>query len=362
MAANKTNRAVVIKAKGEAEVTEVSVPKLRDEYMLVRTTAVAINPTDWKHVDGFGGPTLGARIGCDYAGVVLEVGPKVIKNFKKGDRVCGLAHGGNSSQTEDGAFANIIVVKGDLQIKIPDGMSDTDAATLGVAITTVGQGLYQALKLPLPTQPAVEPFPVLIYGGSTAMGVMGIQFAKLSGCTVVVTCSPHNFEYVRSLGADAVFDYRAPDCAARIRKATGGYLRYAWDCIASAESARICAAALADDSEGAVYRSLLIVDTKVLHEVNPGIDNGATISYTVFGEPFTKEPFAEGCMRWEASTEDLKFGEMFWELSRELLTEGKVKAIRTIVNQGGSGLEGVLQGLDDLRGGKVSGGKLVYAI
>ncbi len=45
--------------------------------------------------------------------------------------------------------------------------------------TTVGQALYQSLKLPLPTQPARHPFPLLIYGGSTATGTLAIQFAKL---------------------------------------------------------------------------------------------------------------------------------------------------------------------------------------
>lgn len=34
------------------------------------------------------------QIGCDYAGIVEEVGSKVTKGFKKGDKVCGFAHGG----------------------------------------------------------------------------------------------------------------------------------------------------------------------------------------------------------------------------------------------------------------------------
>lgn len=80
---------------------------------------------------------------------------------------------------EDGAFANYITAKGDVQIKIPDNVSSIDAATLGVGIFTVGQALYQSLGLPLPTEAAKEPFPVLIYGGSTATGTLAIQFAKL---------------------------------------------------------------------------------------------------------------------------------------------------------------------------------------
>ena len=45
--------------------------------------------------------------------------------------------------------------------------------------TTVGQALYQSLKLPLPMQPSEHPLPLLIYGGSTATGTLAVQFAKL---------------------------------------------------------------------------------------------------------------------------------------------------------------------------------------
>ncbi len=124
-------------------------------------------------------PTPNALSGCDYAGTVEEVGPKVKKPFKKGDRICGLCHGANLLQHEDGAFAEYIVAKGDIQIRIPPEITFEEAATLGVGITTVGQSLYQSLQLPLPTAPAKDGFPVLIYGGSTATGTLAIQFAKL---------------------------------------------------------------------------------------------------------------------------------------------------------------------------------------
>ena len=90
-----SNHAIVIKQAGEAEIREVTVPKLRDDYINVKVHAVALNPTDWKHVDYLASP--GARVGCDYAGVVVEVGRNVIKNFKKGDRVSGFCHGSNAS-------------------------------------------------------------------------------------------------------------------------------------------------------------------------------------------------------------------------------------------------------------------------
>ncbi len=174
----KTQKAITIHgAKDARVVSDRPIPTLRSDYILVKTIAVALNPTDWKHIDKL--PAVGALVGCDYSGTVEEVGKDVTKPFKKGDRIAGFAHGANAVQHEDGTFAEYIVVKGDPQIHTPDNISDEEAATLGVGITTVGQGLYQSLKLPLPTQPAKEKFPVLVYGGSTATGSLAIQYAKL---------------------------------------------------------------------------------------------------------------------------------------------------------------------------------------
>lgn len=114
------------------------------------------------------------------------------KSFKKGDRIAGFAHGGNAVYHEDGAFSNYITAKGDVQYKIPDNLSFEEAATLGVGTITVGQALYHFAQLPMPADvkgTEKEKSPVLIYGGSTATGSLAIQFAKLSGATVVTTCS-----------------------------------------------------------------------------------------------------------------------------------------------------------------------------
>jgi NADPH:quinone reductase-like Zn-dependent oxidoreductase len=168
-------KALKVQSPGHAAVvSDAKIPSLRPDYILIQTVAVALNPTDWKHLAMVSTPTT---LGCDYAGVVLDVGSAVTKPFQKGDRVAGFVHGGNVVQEEDGAFGEYLVAKGDLQVKIPDGMSFEAAATLGVGIVTIGMGLYQSLGLPLP--PAKAEFPVLIYGGSSAMGAYAIQWAKL---------------------------------------------------------------------------------------------------------------------------------------------------------------------------------------
>ena len=86
----------------------------------------------------------------------------------------------NDFNPENGAFARYIIAKGDLQVLIPDGVSFEAASTVGVAIGTVGFGLYKVLRVPLPgEQDAVEQEPILVYGGSTATGTIAIQFARL---------------------------------------------------------------------------------------------------------------------------------------------------------------------------------------
>ncbi|KAK4188418.1 chaperonin 10-like protein [Podospora australis] len=282
-------RAVVIVGLGKPEVKTVPLPKLRDNYILVRTTAVGLNPTDWKHVDGarVGEAVIGTRVGCDYAGIVEEVGKAVTKPFKKGD----------------------------LQIVVPENLSDSQAASLGVGITTVRPSS------------SGEQQRIFIYGGSTATGILGIQYAVASGYRVATTCSPHNFEYLKSLGADAVFAYRSPTVLDDIKAWADGCdsLTLAWDCVASKETAKLCAAVLSRTKEGH-YRSLLPVPEEVVRSVNEQVDAGFT--------------FALGL----------------------LLADGRVKPADTEVNRGGKGLEGVLVGLRELKEGRVSGRKLVYTL
>lgn len=170
-------KAVRITSPGNAAVVDTHIPKIPfDDWVLVQTRAVALNPTDWKHI-GFVKES-NVTVGCDFAGTVHEVGPSVTK-WKAGDRVWGCVHGSNVLRPDGGAFAEYAVAAEKLIMRIPDGMSFEDASTAGVAQITVGQGLYQKMGLAWPDAPLEEKKPLLIYGGSSATGAVGIQFAKL---------------------------------------------------------------------------------------------------------------------------------------------------------------------------------------
>ena len=306
-------------------------------------------------------------------GTVVEVGPKVTKSFKKGDRVAGFTHGVNAVEKEDGCFAQYAVAKGDVQCKLPDNLSDEVAATLGVGVTTVGQGLYQSLGLPLPGSGEKTDEPLLIYGGSTATGSLAIQFAVLSGCKVVTTCSPRNFPFVKALGAAEAFDYNDPECARKIREYTGNKLTKVFDCISEGESPKISSEAIG--SKGGAVSYLLNpkhdrtdVESKVrnhhlscMHPLKSIFHTNttsrqATLGYTITGEAFK----FFGGMDVPAKPQDFEFGKTFWELATKLLASQQLTVHPTKVGSGG--LQGALKGLDELREGKVSGVKLVYKI
>ncbi|KAJ6015391.1 alcohol dehydrogenase [Penicillium herquei] len=350
----RTTKAVVVVELKVAAVREVLFPVLRDDWVLVKVKAVAINPTDWKHID-LGAADIGCRIGVDYAGIVEEVGSKVT-NFVKGDRITGWTHGQNRVNHESGAFAEYAVAKACVQRKIPDNLSFEEAASLGVAIMTVGQGMYKNLGLPLPTEPTREPFPLLIYGGSTATGMAAIQLAKLSGLTVITTCSPHNFDLLKSLGADAAFDYNSPTCGAEIKELTKNRLTYAFDC--TGDGAHVCAYAMSDTEPG-TYGGIMPADYEFLKATNPkvhcqdflrGYDAMGDDYYWIAEEAVSPDP------------EEMEFYKSFLALTQPLLENGSLKPLPMDLNRHGSGLDGVIKGLDELRKGKVSGVKLVYTI
>ena len=176
-----TMQAIVVEGPKAILNTQRRVPSLQETDILVRPKAVALNPTDWKHIE-YRRARDNCIVGCDYAGVVEEVGTAVGRRWKPGDRIFGCSHGANLVNPDDGVFAELALVRGDLQMKIPDNVSFEQAATFPLGAITVGQGLYQKalrLELPNPSLFIDRKTPVLIYGGGTSTASLAIQFAKL---------------------------------------------------------------------------------------------------------------------------------------------------------------------------------------
>ncbi len=189
----------------------------RDNEIVVRNHAVAINPVDWlKQRLGdvmFSWIKYPFVMGSDLAGEVVEVG-KSVSRFKAGDRVLGHAVGMDKKRNSsaEGAFQTYTVVLAHLAAPIPDAMSYESAAVLPLCLSTAACGLFQKDQLAL-QHPSLAPKPtgktLLVWGGSTSVGSNAIQLAVAAGYEVVTTSSPGNFGYVRKLGASRAFDYHS---------------------------------------------------------------------------------------------------------------------------------------------------------
>jgi NADPH:quinone reductase-like Zn-dependent oxidoreductase len=59
---------------------------------------------------------------------------------------------------------------------------------------------------------------ILIWAGSTTVGLYAISLARLAGIPIISTASPHNHELVKRFGANEVFDYRDPDVLSKIKQ------------------------------------------------------------------------------------------------------------------------------------------------
>ncbi|ELK47028.1 alcohol dehydrogenase [Halobacillus sp. BAB-2008] len=99
--------------------------------------------------------------------------------------------------------------------RIPSGVSFAEAA----ALPTAGYTAYQAVHRKLPLDRVNS---LLIHAGAGGVGGFAVQLAKMAGKTVYTTASEHNHEYVRSLGADGVIDYRQEDVHTKIMEWTEG--------------------------------------------------------------------------------------------------------------------------------------------
>lgn len=153
----------------------VEKPVLQPGSILCHVKAVALNPHDAKIVDYSNVP--GALGGCDFAGVVVEIGNGV-KRFKEGDRVFAVTFGMNASDKTAGAFTQYAVATEDLSCLIPEAMSFTEACSMGLAIATAGLALFQTPGLQLSMQGG-NGEAVLVSGGATATGTMAIQFLRM---------------------------------------------------------------------------------------------------------------------------------------------------------------------------------------
>ncbi len=338
------------------------LPLVEAGTVLIRPAAVGLNPTDYKMPSSF--PTPGATAGCDFAGTVVAVGDDVAE-WQVGDCVLGAVHGSNPLEKTTGAFAEYVRADADMVTRVPDGMSWEQAAALGaVGHGTVAIALWMCLGLKGKPASPLKPGSdsgieadeeddsnyVLVYGGSTATGTMAIQLLRLSGYKPIAVCSRRNFALARSFGAFAVFDYMSATCGTDIRSYTHNALWHVLDCISDKQSAQVCYAAVG--RAGGQYVCLELQPPEALAS-RKAVTSEFLMGYDMFG----KRIALPGEYGREANEErHVSWRKWCVEMSR-LLAEDKIKSHPIKVLEGG--WQSIIDGLELLRKGEVSGTKLV---
>ncbi|KAI2615738.1 zinc-binding dehydrogenase [Hypomontagnella submonticulosa] len=331
-----------------AAVQEIDIPKPEDGEILVKIHYVAQNPTDWKAMQA---SPPGRIIGCDFAGVVEDPNGS---HWRRGQRVAGFVQGTSVKPTR-GVFAEYAVIEASLVYPIPDEVSYQDAAVIPLAFATAVQAMFGRLKLPEPSKPAKSAFYFLVSGGTSSVGNYAVQLGKLAGAFVIATGSPRNHELLKSLGADAVVDYKDPEWPEQVRRLTHDGLEFAFDCISEHGTPEAITRALSPTKGGHIVTILPVNEVRDKIE-NKKVKLESTIVYTVFERPLKYGTF-DNC--GDATPQDKALWEKYLSMLPDLLSSGKIKPNR--VRELG-GINDILAGFEEQQQGKVSAEKLVYKI
>jgi len=178
---------------------EIAKPVVKDDEVLVRVRAAAVNTGDWhllrgvpyvmRLVFGLTGPRRKTP-GLDIAGQVEAVGGNV-KQLRPGDEVFGWCKG---------AFAEYACTAESNLLPKPSNLRFEQAAAVGDSASTALAAVRDQGRV----QPGQR---VLINGASGGVGTFAVQIAKSFGANVTGVSSTTNIDLVRSLGADQVIDY-----------------------------------------------------------------------------------------------------------------------------------------------------------
>lgn len=204
--------------------------------LLIRTKAVAINPSDWKMQQTK--KDMPCILGSDVAGTVEAIGPfqSDQSTFQKGNRVAAFAGGAWSGVLDQGGFQAFVVVSSSSTILLPANVSFESGATIPMAAATAASALWNTLGLPKPDirgateiklhmQSESDPnfklhrTGILVYGASTAVGLMTIQMARNLGLIVFAVASKKHKGYICSLGAHYFFAREEGDLVEAVTQA-----------------------------------------------------------------------------------------------------------------------------------------------
>jgi NADPH2:quinone reductase len=190
------------------EWQQLEVGKPGPGQVRLRQTAVGLNYLDTYFRSGLYPSQLPAGIGSEGAGIVEEVGDGVTE-LKKGDRV---AYAGGPP----GAYAEERLMPADRLVKLPDGISDQQAAAMMLQGMTTEYLLNRTYKVK-------KGETILIHAAAGGVGLIACQWAKHLGATVIGTVSTEEkAKLAKEHGCDHPIIYTKEDFVARVNEITKG--------------------------------------------------------------------------------------------------------------------------------------------
>ncbi|KAG7661607.1 IFR1 [[Candida] subhashii] len=350
--------------RNSSKIKEVPIPTIKDNQILIKTIACALNPFDFRSLDF---QEKGAILGCDASGIVVEVGED-IEDFKVGDHVSTFI---NSFIVKDiGAFAEYVIGHPSTTIKydhlsedpLPIGRNPSTnittfeaAASITLSMATVVNCLVVNFQIPFDKELNKDKY-ILIWAGTTSSGGLAIQLAKLIfGLKVVTTALPRHFEYVKSLGADEVFDYQSPSLITDIQEVVKGKIEYAFDTVGTARSIQMVYDTALTSISPVSFENLDFF-TEANHELLADRKDRFFCSFrgAVWGDPLNESGANIGL-----DDEAIERFRNFWDFELGKVIK-EIKTLELVVMDGG--LESVHGALEYLREDKIRAEKLVFRI
>ena len=179
-------------------IAQGPMPTAAADELLIKVSAAGLNRADLLQRKGLYPPPEDASpiMGLEVAGEVLAVGSEV-SGWQPGDRVCALTHGGG--------YADYTVAPAGQCLPIPADFSMEEAAALPEALLTVWHNLFQRCRLQAGEK-------VLIHGGASGIGTLGITLCKALGASVYTTAgSDEKCRALEAMGAQRAVNYKTED-------------------------------------------------------------------------------------------------------------------------------------------------------
>ena len=189
-------KAILVNDDRSLRWDNVPDPVMKDEEVLVKIEAAALNRADLMQREGDYPPPPGCPdwMGLEIAGTVVAVGCEAAERsaWKVGDKVCALLGGGG--------YAEYVTVKYDMLMPIPKNCSMVEAAAIPEAFATAYLNLFIEGKIE-------EGNTLLMNAGASGLASVVIPMAKAFGVRVITTVrGESHVAAIRHLGADIVVD------------------------------------------------------------------------------------------------------------------------------------------------------------